>query len=214
MNELYFYNEKQKIENLIEYIQNVIKNDKGDENSRKSSSYRIAIGCDSCDRKRRTKYAITIVFYNENKKDGAHVIHKSIVNPKALIRKCQYLSQWKKEKVDIDSDFIKISDNQYIFNRLYIENQYLLELGLYLDEKLKGKYYRNYDVNEYDGSKPVRLVEIHLDYNSKDISNNHENKSNQLYKLGMGLFAGYGFKVYSKPDSWAAFSAANIYCRK
>ena len=213
--ELKFFNHLGKIDDIVNYIMNYIKDNPGDESKNIYSPYRIALGCDSDDRSRKTSYSITIVFYNEEEKDGAHVIYKNIIIPKSVIKKGQMFSQWKKEKVEIKAeDFVKSGDNAFIFNRLYIENQYLVELGLYIDEQLKGKYYRKHKFNDYDGSVPYRLPEIHLDYNHIGISDEgHENKSNQLYQMGMGLFCGYGFKVHGKPNAWAASSAANAYCR-
>jgi len=210
-----FENYKGKIHDVVEYIVNYIKDNPGDEEKGISSPYKIALGCDSNDRSRKTSYSITIVFYDESKHDGAHIVFKNITIPKSLIRKGMMVSQWKQEKVHIDrEDKILSGDEGFIYNRLFIENQYLLELGLYLDEQLQGKYYKKHDKNAYDGTTPYRLPEIHVDYNAQEMdSQKHLNKSNKLYQMAMGMFCGYGFKVYGKPESWAASSAANAYCR-
>ena len=210
-----FENYKGKIQDVIEYILNYVKDNPGDKEKGISSPYKIALGCDSNDRSRKTSYSITIVFYDESKHDGAHIIFKNITISKSLIRKGMMASQWKQEKVEIDrEDKILSGDEGFIYNRLFIENQYLLELGLWLDEQLQGKYYKKHDKNQYDGSVPFRLPEIHLDYNPQEMDKQHHlNKSNRLYQMAMGMFCSYGFKVFGKPDSWASSSAANAYCR-
>ena len=96
-----------------------------------------------------------------------------------------------------------------ISNRLWNEIEYVMELGLWLDEKLKGKYYIKHDKNTYDGSQPYRLPILHIDFNP---INNDKFKSNRLYKSAMGMLSSYGFKVISKPDSYASSSVSNIYC--
>jgi predicted RNase H-related nuclease YkuK (DUF458 family) len=210
-----FENYKGEIQDVVSYILDWIKLNPGNEEKGISSPYKISLGCDSNDRSRKTSYSIAIVFYDESKRDGAHVVHKNISIPKSLIRKGMMISQWKQEKVHIErEDKILSGDDGFIFNRLFIENQYLLELGLYLDEQLKGKYWRKHDPNKYDGSKPYRLPEIHVDYNAKEMDDQHHlNKSNRLYQMGMGMFCSYGFKVFGKPESWASSSAADAYCR-
>lgn len=200
------------IEDIVDYIKNYLnQKDKGDTDLKRSSNIKIAIGCDSKTKGRKYTYAITIVFYNDFKRDGAHVVFKRFNVPKSLLIKGKTISQWNfQDEVD-SNNYVNDGDRWIIFQRLYNEAIYLYELGKYLDEELKGFYYRNHEKNDYDGSVPFRLPEIHLDLNY--LSNNGHNKSYEVYKQVMGMFCGDGFKVMSKPYSYASSSAADLICR-
>lgn len=87
-----------------------------------------------------------------------------------------------------------------------------MELGLWLDDKLKDKYFIKHEKNDYDGSIPYRLPIIHLDINPFE-GDKQENKSNMLYNSAMGMLCGMGFKVVCKPNSYASTSAANLHCK-
>ena len=197
------------IENEIDYILEHLGDRKGTKEF--PSDVKISIGCDSKNRRRTTQYAITIVFYDDFKNNGAHCIFKRVKIPKYLAARGFKVDQWNKEK-KIDK-FITVNDgsNEAIFNRLYSEGLYLIELGLYLDDKLKGKYYKKHDPNEYDGSIPWRLPIIHVDFNPKE--GNGKNKSNKVYQAMIGMLCGYGFKVESKPKAYASTSAADLLCK-
>ena len=59
-----------------------------------SSNIKISVGCDSKNKKRHSIYAITIMFYDSFKHNGAHVIFKRIKVPRNLINKGKKISQW------------------------------------------------------------------------------------------------------------------------
>ena len=64
----------EKIENINDYVLNYVKNiDNGS---------KVIVGCDSDSHMHRTKYAVTVVFYNENKRKGAHVVYATYIEPK------------------------------------------------------------------------------------------------------------------------------------
>ena len=140
-------------------------------------------------------YAITIVLYDESKRNGAHVVSKTIKIPKYLVAQGYIASQWLEEPYK-EGAVKKINDgeNGAIFNRLFNEAQYLLELGIYIDTKLQNKYYRKHPKNEYDDSHPYRLPELHVDFNSEE-GLGKQNKSNLVYQTCMGMLCGQGFKV-------------------
>jgi len=197
------------VDNEIDYIMEYLGDKSG--NYSVPSDVTISVGCDSKNKRRKTQYAITIVFYDNFKHNGAHCIFKRINIPKYLAARGYKFDQWYKENKPDNSKLISSGSNEAIFNRLYTEGLYLLELALYLDEKLKGKYFKDHELNEYDGSMPYRLPVLHVDFNSDD--GNGRNKSNKVYKAMMGMLCGYGFKVECKPKAYASTSAADLLCK-
>lgn len=198
----------QKIENIEQYILEYISKDIG-----KVSNMEINIGCDSFITRKAVSYAISLVFYDKFKHNGAHYIYKTLKIPKSYLKKNMRLSQWvyeKPEEFKYSKD-AKIELDTLITNRLWNEIEYVLELGLWLDEKLKGKYYIQHKKNNYDDSQPYRLPILHIDFNP---INNNKFKSNRLYSSAMGLLSSYGFKVVSKPDAYASSSCADLLCKR
>jgi predicted RNase H-related nuclease YkuK (DUF458 family) len=103
------------IPDVIEYIKDYIERDPG---------VTITVGCDSIQKRRRTVYAITIMLYNGDVRNGAHVI---------FFRESQ----------------TKIRDNQ---ERLYKEVVYLHDIGLYLHNELS-QFYKRLDLTDMANKK-------------------------------------------------------------
>ena len=193
------------IPDVVEYLKDYIS---------KSPYTTISIGCDSIQKRKRTLYAITIMMYDSDIKNGAHVI-------------------FFRESID------KIRD---IENRLGKEAVYMYELGTYINEKLSGFYNRkdltdferkrykfhiaksngeyphvtvynegdvieNVFLSALDLSYDFKLVDIHLDFNPVE---NAKNKSNVAYKQYSPWLRGIGYRVWSKHESFAATSAADL----
>jgi len=191
----------EEIPNVSEYIINYLKT--------VDSGVKVMIGCDSINIRRRTMYVITVVFYNETLRKGAHYIYHKV---------------FLKKETDV-------------FSRLYYEATFLYDLGLYLEDKLQGHYFPKsfafdhkgrmikniygHFPNDYDNSVPCKLVEIHVDFNKHSHSaRKHktrgiiefENKSHSVYNATMGMFCGAGFKVKAKPNAYGATNAADSIC--
>ena len=192
------------IDDVVEYILDYIKV--------KGSDIQISIGCDSQTKRRRVNYAITIVLYDGERHNGAHYIFKRLKIPKSYLRNRKRVSQWHHDKVENFNDVNITETDDLILNRLWNEVEYLLELGVWLDEKLQGRYYVKHSLNDYDGSQPTRLPVLHVDFNP-DEGTKRENKSNKLYASAMGMLSGMGFKVVGKPDAFASSSAADLLCK-
>lgn len=199
------------IPDIIEYLKNYIEKDPG---------VTITVGCDSIQKRRRTVYAITIMFYNGDLKRGAHLVFFRESCP-------------------------KIRDNN---ERLFKEAQYLHDLGIYLDEELS-KFYQRADLSDSErrrykyhllkcsGEYPhvllhqeeavmnalfltpadmidFRSVDVHVDFNPFPGSLNEKgaikNKSYTAYKSYVPWLKGMGFRVWSKPNAPASTSAADL----
>lgn len=204
----------EKINNTIEYLNEYIK---------KEPKGTITIGCDSVQSKKYTIYALTIVLYNKDIRNGAHVIFTRA-----------YL------------DKIKTHDE-----RLYKEAHFLYELGEFLSENLnnyerqdltdeelkKYKYHlyrcdglyshvpphnelefiNNIVLSEADRNMGYKQIDVHVDFNplpgdlikSNDTSK-VKNKSYTAYKNYVPWLRGMGYRTWAKPYSWASTSAADL----
>jgi len=172
----------EKISNINHYVLDYIKN--VDRNAK------VIVGCDSDNHSRKTSYAITVVFYNEKLRHGAHVVYTT-------------------QKVP------KIKD---ITTKLRKEVEYIYHVAESLDESLREeKYFYKFDKNYYDNSIPTKLVEVHVDFNPKRTTKNGgkttNNKSNLLYTEVMGWLCACGFKVMSKPYAYGSSSSADALCK-
>ena len=199
------------IPDIIQYLVDAEKKDPG---------LTITVGCDSIQARRKTIYAITVMMYNTDIKNGAHVVF--------FRENCP-----------------KIREND---ERLYKEAQYVHDVATYLHDNLEGIYERKdlTDFNrkkykfhllrcngEYEHVQPHReeafinrltlsdedkmefkLVDIHVDFNPKSGTPNGrgmtKNKSYAAYKAYSPWLRGLGFRMWAKPDSPASSSAADL----
>jgi predicted RNase H-related nuclease YkuK (DUF458 family) len=199
------------IPDIIEYLKNYLENDPG---------ATITVGCDSVQKRRKTIYAITVMMYNTDVRNGAHVV-------------------FYRESHD------KVRDNQ---ERLYREAQYVYDIGMYLDSELSEVYqredlndyerkrykfhlmkcngeYTNLDVHREDGVINAltiqdtdiidfRLVDLHVDFNPVEGNINErgvsKNKSYFAYKSYVPWLRSVGFRTWSKNESHAATTAADL----
>ena len=170
---------KDVIDNINEYVLNYIKN--------VDNNVKIIVGCDSHPNKRKLNYAITVIFYNEKLKRGAHAVY----------------SKFRIPRIDVSSKLRK-------------EAEFIYTVADSLDKTLRGNYYYKFDKNSYDNTLPTKLVEVHVDINPKRNTKNGKNisnnLSNELYSEIMGWLCGSGFKVYSKPNSYGSSKVADKAC--
>ncbi len=199
------------IPDIVQYIKDYIEVD---------PNVTITVGCDSIQKRRRTVYAITVMMYNTDLRNGAHVV-------------------FFRESCD------KIRENQ---ERLYKEAEYLNDVGNYLDTELSVFYTRK-DLTELERKKykyhlarcnheyshvPIhqeegvmnalvltpadrmdfRLVDLHVDFNPNEGTKNErgvsKNKSYIAYKSYVPWLRGMGFRTWAKPLSFASTTAADL----
>ena len=199
------------ISDIVKYIKDYIEVD---------PNVTITVGCDSIQKRRRTVYAITVMMYNTDLRNGAHVV-------------------FFRESCD------KIRENQ---ERLYKEAEYLNDVGNYLDTELSAFYTRK-DLTELERKKykyhlascnqeyshvPIhqeegvmnalvltpadrmdfRLVDLHVDFNPNEGTKNErgisKNKSYIAYKSYVPWLRGMGFRTWAKPLSFASTTAADL----
>lgn len=199
------------IPDIIEYLKDYIEKD---------PTVTITVGCDSIQKRRKTVYAVTIMLYNGDIKNGAHVVF-------------------------FRESHSKIRDNQ---ERLYKEAVYLHDIGTYINNELS-EFYKRMDLSdlerkrykyhllrcsgEYNHVLPgqeegviknltltpsdlmdFKLVDLHVDFNpvpgtinEKGIS---KNRSYPAYKSYVPWLRGMGFRTWAKPCAPGATSAADL----
>ena len=199
------------IPDIVQYIKEYLEIDQ---------TATITVGCDSIQKRRRTVYAVTVMMYNTDLKNGAHVV-------------------FFRESCD------KIRDNQ---ERLYKEAQYLNDVGVYLDKELS-EFYTREDLTEVERKRykyhlarcnheyshvPIhqeegvtnalvltpadrmefRLVDLHVDFNPSEGTKNErgvsKNKSYIAYKSYVPWLSGMGFRTWAKPLAFGATTAADL----
>ena len=201
-----------QILDIIEYIKEYVK---------ENPKVTISLGCDSVQRRRKTVYAFTLMFYSVTIKNGAHVVYF-------------------RENVN------KVRDN---FDRLGKEAEFLHEIAEWLDGELVEFYIRqdlsdmeqkrykyhlakcngefshvsvsnedavitNLALTDVDKAKDFRSIDLHLDYNpfegTVDARGFAKNKSNVSYRSYVPWLKGMGYRVWVKPNSPGAASAADL----
>ena len=199
------------IPDIIQYILDYTKND---------PNITISLGCDSIQRRRKTVYAITLMMYNTDIRNGAHVV-------------------FFRENIN------KVRDN---FDRLHKEAQYVHEIGEFLQRELEGKYFRkdlseierrkykfhvakcngeyshvsynedvvvqNISLSDHEKNTPFKLIDLHVDFNpvegKLDGRGFAKNRSNLSYKTYVPWLRGMGYRVFAKPAAHCATSAADL----
>lgn len=198
----------EKIISIVDYLK---------ENLDKDPNLTISIGCDSKQLRHKTMYANTVIMYNEELHNGAHVVFN---------------------RTSID----RVPDT---FTRLYHEAEYMNELGNFIHDSLS-EYKRN-DINEYSRKKykfhlmqhsgkyqklepyeeynvikslflseeeklqEFKLVDIHLDYNMID---EPKNRSYVLTRSTVPWLRSQGFRAWTKPFASAASSCADLLLKR
>jgi predicted RNase H-related nuclease YkuK (DUF458 family) len=200
------------IPDIVEYLKNYIQKDPG---------CTITVGCDSIQKRRRTVYACTIMMYNTDIKNGAHVVFfRETVSKirdhfERLHKEAQYcldiaefldneLSQFYTRQDLKDSELKKY---KYHLQRCAGENKHI-------ELQQESNYIKNLPLADYERNFNYKLVDIHLDFNPDEGIKNErgvaKNKSNMAYKAYAPWIRGLGFRVFAKPLAWGASTAADL----
>jgi len=198
------------IPNIIEYLMEIYKKEPG---------ITIAIGNDSIQKRKRTTYANTIMIYNKDVRNGAHVVFYRDSVPKIfdnftrLYKEAEYMNElgyWLNKRLGeagyVRKDMTDIERKKYKFAQLREKGEFS-NLSLH-EEK---SFIENLYLSDEEKSKEYKLIDIHLDLNPVEWSNRRRyNKSFKVYESAVPWLRGYGFRVLPKPLSFAATSAADL----
>lgn len=182
---------------------------------------RISVGCDSIQRRRKTVYAITIMMYDSDIRNGAHLVfyRENITKVRNHYERLQREAELALEVANFLNDGLK---DFYVRKDLtdYEKRRYKFHLG-----KCQGDYshvtlhsedsfIRNMTLTPSDKEIEYKLVDIHVDFNPFegfiDKKGNAKNKSNMAYKTMVPWMRSLGYRVFAKPISYAASSAADL----
>jgi predicted RNase H-related nuclease YkuK (DUF458 family) len=200
------------IPDIIEYLKEHIDRD---------PHITISLGCDSVQRHRKTLYAVTIMIYNTDIKNGAHIVffrdnqmrikdNQERLQKEALIvhEIGEYLNT-ELSKFYVRKDLTDLSRKQYKFHLQKC-------LGNYDYVKLNDEenIIKNMPLTESEKDIIFNPIDLHLDFNPNegkvDKRGYSTNKSNVTYKSFVPWLRSIGYRVWVKPLAHASTSAADL----
>ena len=200
------------IPDIIEYLKEYIKNE---------PNATISVGCDSIQKRKRTIYACTIMLYNTDIRNGAHVvffrenIEKIRDNFERLHKEAQFCHDIA-EFLDKEfegyfkrKDLTELERKRYKFHLMKCNGEYD-----YIPAHQEETFIKNINLTEFEKVNPYKLVDIHVDFNPFEGTINErgvsKNKSNMAYRAYVPWLRGMNYRVYAKPLAWGATSADDL----
>jgi predicted RNase H-related nuclease YkuK (DUF458 family) len=197
------------ISNIVEYLNDYIKD---------NPTVTISVGCDSLQKKRRTLFAITLMLYKSDVKNGAHVVFFRESLPK--IRDNFERLQREADFVLEVGNFLESELKDYVRQDLTLDERrrykyhMLKSEGLYANVLDEYRSLQNILLTDTELNDLYKKVDLHLDFNPFETTENKrgssKNKSNLAYKTFVPWLRGMGYRVWSKPKSYASSSAADL----
>lgn len=202
----------EKIPDIINYINQYVTD---------NPSVTISLGCDSVQRRKKTVYAFTLMFYSVSIKNGAHVVYfrenfsKIRDNHDRLAKEAEYLhdiAEWLNS--ELSTFFVRqdLSDNEkrrYKYHLAKCEGEFA-HVSVHNEDVVIS----NLTLTDADKAKEYKTIDLHLDYNPFEgkIDNRGfaKNKSNAAYRAYVPWLKGLGYRVFVKSSSPAAASAADL----
>jgi len=198
------------IPDVIEYLRGYIERD---------PIVTISVGCDSIQKRKRTLFAITIMIYSIDYRNGAHVIFFRENVDK--IRN-HFVRLQKEADIALEvAEFLNTELSEF-YNRKDLTDPELKRYKFHCS-KCNGEYQnvsseeaviRNLPLTEADKQLEYKLVDLHLDFNpfegTVDKKGVAKNKSNLNYRASVGSLRSMGYRVFCKSISYAASSAADL----
>lgn len=200
------------IPSITEYLKDKLAN---------NPNLTISVGCDSIQKRRKTIYANTIMLYDTDIKNGAHVVffretcNKIRDNHERLHKEAQSAYEIAEFLHTQLSPFYKRTDLN-IFNR----KAYKYHL-MNCEGKLSGlniqdvdRYTDNITLSGYEKIRDYKLVDIHLDFNPFETTKNGRHQTNNRSYAAYNAYAPWlrslDFRVWVKPVGFASTSAADL----
>jgi predicted RNase H-related nuclease YkuK (DUF458 family) len=200
------------IPDIVEYLKEYVKND---------PNTTISVGCDSIQKRKRTIYACTIMLYNTDIRNGAHVvffrenIEKIRDNFERLHKEAQFchdIAEFLNQELSgfyERKDLTEIERKRYKFHLLRCNGEYE-----HLQAHQEDSFVKNLTLTDFERTNIYNLVDIHVDFNPSEGTVNErgvsKNKSNLAYRSYVPWLRGMNYRVYAKPLAWGATSAADL----
>ncbi len=195
------------IPDIIEYLCDYIK---------KNPTVTISVGCDSIQKRRRTVYAVTIMLYDMDIRNGAHVVffRDSCVKIRDTNER---LDREAMLVYEVAEELNSLLEPHYNRKDLNLSNRkaYKYHLakcqGEYSNVSVNDEYkiVENISLSDEDITREYRAIDLHLDFNpSAGITG--RNRSNTAYKKHTPWLKGCSYRVWCKPNAHAATTAADL----
>lgn len=200
------------IPDIVEYLKQHIEKD---------PNITISLGCDSIQKRRKTLYAITIMMYNTDIKNGAHVvffrenINKIRDNFERLHREAQYVHEigeflhTELDKFYTRNDLTERERKRYKLHIAKCNGEYK-SASFYDEENIS----RNIPLDNIEKEMQYKHIDLHLDFNPVegkiDGRGYAKNRSNLSYKTYVPWLRGMGYRVWAKPMACGATNAADL----
>jgi predicted RNase H-related nuclease YkuK (DUF458 family) len=200
------------IPDIIEYLKEQIDKD---------PHITISLGCDSVQRHKKTLFAITLMVYNTDIRNGAHVVffrdnqmkirdNQERLQKEALI--VHEIAEFLNEEL---SKFYQRKDLTELSRKQY---KYHLEKCLgkfdYVRNQDEDNVIKNITLTESEKQIHFNLIDVHLDFNPSEGKVDRRgysiNKSNAAYKSFVPWIRSLGYRVWVKPLAHASTSAADL----
>lgn len=200
------------IPDIIEYLREQIT---------KNPGITISVGCDSIQKRRRTIYACTIMMYDNDIRNGAHVVFfrencEKIRDNNERLQKEAIMAYDIAEYLHNElSNFYQRKDIDD-FQRKSYKFHLLRCSGMYenLQSSDVDRFIKNIPLTEFEKTVEYKLVDIHLDFNPFESTQHSRgktnNKSNMAYKAYCPWLRGMNYRVFAKPNAYSATSAADL----
>jgi len=200
------------IPDIIQYLKDQIERD---------PHITISLGCDSVQRHRKTLYAVTLMIYNTDIRNGAHVVffrdnQVKIKDNQERLQKEALIIHEIAEFINTElSTFYKRMDISDLSRKQY---KYHLERCLgkfdYVNMIDEENVIKNITLTESEKQINFNLIDLHLDFNPNegkiDSRGYSKNKSNITYKSYVPWLRSIGYRVWVKPLAHASTSAADL----
>jgi predicted RNase H-related nuclease YkuK (DUF458 family) len=200
------------IPDIVEYLKEQIERD---------PFITISVGCDSVQRHKKTLFAITLMVYNTDIKNGAHIVffrdnqikirdNQERLQKEALIihEIAEFLNQ-ELSQFYVRKDLTELSRKEY---------KYHLERCLgkfdYVRNQDEDNVIKNIQLTDNEKQIQFNTIDIHLDFNPSEGKTDKRgysvNKSNMAYKSFVPWIRSLGYRVWVKPLAHASTSAADL----
>jgi len=200
------------VTDIVEYLKSYLEKD---------PTTTISVGCDSIQKRKRTIYACTIMLYNQDIRNGAHVVFfrenvdKIRDNFERLHKEAQFchdISEFLNLELEpfySRKDLNEYERKKYKFHLMRSEGKYD-----YIPPHQEETFIKNINLSEYERVNNYNLVDIHVDFNPRSGSISErgvsKNKSNLAYNAYVPCLRGLNYRVWAKPQSPASSSAADL----
>lgn len=200
------------IPDIIEYLKEQIDKD---------PNITISLGCDSVQRHKKTLFAVTLMIYNTDIRNGAHVVFfrdnqiKIRDNNERLQKEALLVHEIAESlSEDLNKIYIRQDLNDLARKKYKFHLERCLGKFDYVQNQDEDNVIKNITLTDSEKQIEFKCIDIHLDFNPNegkvDKRGYSTNKSNVAYKSFVPWLRSLGYRVWVKPLAHASTSAADL----